>query len=105
MSLAGYGCGVDMVVLFTFKSLTGLAPPYLSDLIHTYTPALALRSADQRLLREPKVRRKLRGERAFSAAAPKLWNKLPLPIKQAPSLSSFKSRLKTHLFLRSINEP
>lgn len=36
--------------------------------------------------------------RAFAVAAPKLWNYLPLPVRQASSLSSFKSLLKTHLF-------
>ena len=38
------------------------------------------------------------GARSFSAAAPKLWNKLPLELRQATSLNSFKSRLKTYLF-------
>ena len=38
------------------------------------------------------------GARSFSAAAPKLWNELPLELLQATSLNSFKSRLKTYLF-------
>ena len=33
-----------------------------------------------------------------SAAAPKLWNGLPVELRQATSLNSFKSRLKTYLF-------
>ena len=36
--------------------------------------------------------------RSFSAAAPKLWNDLPLELRQVTSLDSFKSRLKTYLF-------
>jgi len=39
-----------------------------------------------------------RGDRAFSVAAPRLWNALPLCIRSASSLSVFKSKLKTHLF-------
>ena len=38
------------------------------------------------------------GERAFAASAPKLWNALPLSIKNAPSVAVFKKLLKTHLF-------
>ncbi|CAH3033440.1 unnamed protein product [Porites lobata] len=38
------------------------------------------------------------GARSFSAAAPKLWNELPVELRQATSLNSFKSRLKTYLF-------
>ncbi|XP_034562467.1 uncharacterized protein LOC117829052, partial [Notolabrus celidotus] len=81
------------IILFVFKSLNGLAPPYLSELIHLYAPARCLRSADQLLLEVPRSKRKLRGDRAFSVAAPKLWNDLPLAVRQAPSLSTFKSRL------------
>ena len=38
------------------------------------------------------------GARSFSAAAPKLWNGLPVELRQATSLDSFKSKLKTYLF-------
>ncbi len=61
-------------------------------------PTRDLRSADQLLLNVPKTKCKLRGERAFAVAAPKLWNDLPLPIRQASSLSLFQSSLKTYIF-------
>ncbi|KAK0140685.1 hypothetical protein N1851_022323 [Merluccius polli] len=86
------------ILLFAFKSLNGLAPPYLSELLHPYTPTRCLRSADQLLLRQPKTKLKLRGDRAFAVAAPNLWNDLPQHIRQASSLSVFKSLVKTHLF-------
>jgi len=91
------------ILLFTFKALNGLAPIYLSELLHPYTPSRSLRSADQLLLTVPKARLKLRGDRAFSVAAPKLWNALPLDIRQATSLSHFKTLLKTHLFSLAFN--
>ena len=91
------------ILLFAFKALNGLAPPYLSELLHPYTPSRSLRSADQLLLTVPKARLKLRGERAFSVAAPKLWNGLPLHIRQVSSLSDFKTLLKTHLFSLAFN--
>jgi len=34
----------------------------------------------------------------FSVAAPRLWNSLPLNCRTAPSVSTFKIRLKTFLF-------
>lgn len=86
------------VLLFVFKALNGLAPPYLSELVHFYMPGRALRSAGQLILEVPNTERKLRGDRAFSVAGPKLWNELPLQIRQAPSLPRFKSLLKTHFF-------
>lgn len=91
------------ILLFVFKCLHGLAPPYLSDLLHPYAPSRSLRSADLSLLTVPKTKRKLRGDRAFSVAAPKLWNDLPLYIRQAESLSAFKSSLKTYLFSLAFN--
>ena len=92
------------ILVFTFKSLNGLAPPYLSELVRPYTPARCLRSADQMLLQPSKAKKAPRGLRAFSAAAPTLWKELPLPIKQAPSLTAFKSRLKTHFFLLAFEQ-
>ena len=50
------------ILLFAFKALIGLAPPYLSELLHPYIPSRSLRSADQLLLTVPKARLKLRGD-------------------------------------------
>uniref|UniRef100_A0A8C2EP51 Reverse transcriptase domain-containing protein n=1 Tax=Cyprinus carpio TaxID=7962 RepID=A0A8C2EP51_CYPCA len=50
-------------LLFAFKSLNGLAPSYLSELLHFYKPVRSLRSDDQLLLTVPKTKHKLRGDR------------------------------------------
>ena len=42
--------------------------------------------------------KKTLGDRAFENAAPKVWNRLPLEIRQCQSLKIFKVLLKTHLF-------
>ena len=86
------------VLLLTFKALNNLAPPYLSQLIVPYNPTRNLRSAGKHLLEVPSVRLKSYGNRAFSVAAPKQWNKIPLDIKLSRSVDVFKSRLKTYLF-------
>ncbi len=74
----------------------GLAPPYLSDLLSEHRPVVSLRSSNQRLLRIPKSKLKSRGDRAFSVAAPRLWNALPSSIRFSQSTSVFKSRLKMY---------
>ncbi|XP_068597914.1 uncharacterized protein [Brachionichthys hirsutus] len=87
------------VLLITFKALHNLPPPYLTDLLHHHTPSCSLRSADANLLSLP-CRTKLRtwGDRAFSIAAPTLWNTLPQLLRANPDLNSFKKDLKTYLF-------
>lgn len=41
---------------------------------------------------------KSREDGAFALVAPKLWNDLPLHIREVPSPSTFKKLLKTYLF-------
>ncbi len=86
------------IIFLVFKSLNSLAPPYLSDLLSEHRPIVSLRSSNQRLLRILKSKLKSRGDRAFSVAAPRLWNALPSSIRFATSISVIKSRLKTYLF-------
>ncbi|XP_074496848.1 uncharacterized protein LOC141770897 [Sebastes fasciatus] len=81
------------ILTLTYKALHQLAPPYLSDLL-----SRSLRSTSAGLLSTPKSNLRSFGDRAFSRAAPKLWNSLPQLIRQSDSLPLFKSRLKTHLF-------
>ena len=46
----------------------------------------------------PRYRLEGFGKRCFTHAAPSLWNTLPISIKCAQSIDTFKSSLKTHLF-------
>ena len=61
-------------------------------------PLRSLRSVEKSLLQERAHPNKLYGERAFATAGPKLWNALPLSIRQSSSVGIFKSNLKTYLF-------
>ena len=88
------------VLLLTYKILHCQAPTYLSDLIslHSSSSLRPLRSSSTlRLTPGPRTITRY-GDRAFSAIAPNLWNKLPAHIQNAPSLDQFKTLLKTHLF-------
>ena len=81
------------ILLLTFKCIYGLAPTYLSDLISIKSNSLYnLRSTGKLLLDHPKGKMLTTlGARSFSAAAPKLWNELPVELCQATSPNSFKS--------------
>jgi hypothetical protein len=70
-------------------------------MIEIHTPPRDLHSANNFNLKVPSTRLKTYGDRAFSRAAPDLWNALPLHIKCASSLETFKMELKTYLFNRS----
>ena len=43
------------------------------------------------------------GDRAFSVAAPKLWNELPLDLRSLDTINLLKKHLKTDLFKKAYN--
>src|SRR6218665_187466 len=67
---------------------------------HSSASGLRLRSTDNcdLLVRRMKTRF---GDRAFSAAGPRCWNKLPAALRVADSIDSFKTGLKTYLFSKA----
>ena len=81
-----------------FKCHIKEAPLYLMDMNNPYEQQHHwLRSSEKELLTETQTA-KTYGDRAFSRAGPKLWNKLPLLIRHSKALSKFKSSIKTELF-------
>jgi hypothetical protein len=91
------------ILLLTHKCVHGKAPQYLSSLLQEYTPTRSLRSSEQHLLKEKKVRLKTYGDRAFSASAPRLWNSLPAELRKCDSEDAFKKGLKTFLFKQAFD--
>ena len=91
------------VGLITYKCLHALAPSYLSDLLKPYVPTRALRSSSQGLLQVPRVRLSTFGARSFASFAPRLWNDLPVALRNIDSLDVFKSMYKTYLFNKCFN--
>ena len=89
------------ILLLTYKCLNGFAPSYLSELLHHHVVERSSRSSDLGLLIIPKSRTKSFGDRSFEVAAPRLWNELPLSIRQSGSVAEFKRQLKTHLCNRA----
>ena len=92
------------ILVITFKILNGLAPKYLQNLVKVMEPSkYNLRRKDSGVLlaRPPRILKKTMGDRAFQAAAPNLWNQLPIETRSVKSLDIFKSRIKTFLFMKS----
>ena len=93
------------------KSLSDLCPEsngiWQRDLdndssIHAYVPARSLRSLDSDRLIVPSMKT-VNSDRRFSVAGPRIWNSLPMTVKDAETLDTFKSRLKTYLFTVAVD--
>ncbi len=86
------------ILLLVFKTLKGQAPVYICDLLILHEPDRCLRSSGRALLMVPKSQLVTKGDRVFAIRAPTLWNSLPGDIRNATTVSSFKSLLKTHFY-------
>jgi hypothetical protein len=80
------------ILVHVYKALHDQSPIYVKDLLELYQPA--------RHLKSPKTRTVRYGDRSFSSVAPKLWNALPVIIRDAKSLDVFKRSLKTPFFVK-----
>ena len=77
------------------------APSYVADMLHKkplYTRNTRSSSYTMLLLNRPAHSKAILGDCSFSFASSSDWNSIPNDVRCAPSLSSFKSRLKTYLF-------
>lgn len=93
------------ILLITFKAVHGLAPSYIKNLLSIKLSAngrYVLRSNNGLLLEPSTLSCKTYttlGDRTFMEYALKLWNALPVDIRNATNVDKFKSPLKSH-FLR-----
>ncbi len=67
-------------------------------MLHLTKPVRVLWSQCAPILEKPRTRSLKYGDRAFSAAAPALWNGLPAHIRCAKTLDTFRKSLKTYFF-------
>ena len=91
---------VFKMCVLTYQALNSGKPGYLRNALKSFRPntAVGLRHSDDPYrLEEPRSRTNI-GTRAYERSAPRLFNKLPLGVKQSPNCSVFKKRLKTHVF-------
>ncbi len=90
------------LLLIVYKSQHGSSPSYLSDLLFSYHSGReGLRSQSDTSRLQVTINTKAAADKAFSIAGPKEWNKIPHQIRASPSIQTFKTSLKTHLFSKS----
>jgi len=88
------------IALLVYKSLNALSPRYLMDdcQLITTTGRRRLLSSNVATCDIPRTRTSL-GDRSFTAAGPRLWNNLPVHLRDSElTLFEFRRLLKTHLF-------
>ncbi len=78
----------EKTLMLTFKSINGLGPWHLSDLLHTKTSSRCLRSSDGQSLAIPLFKLRTVGDRSFCSAGPRLWNALPQCMRNKSLLCS-----------------
>ena len=90
-------CKIDCLCYHCHSST---APSYVADMLHekpSHTRNTRSSSYTMPLLNRPAHSRAILDDRSFSFASSSVWNSIPNDVRCAPSLSSFKSRLKTYL--------
>ena len=85
------------MLVMTFKCISCLAPSYLAELVQPRECDGRLRQNYAPTLHQG-ITKKCIGDSAFGAAAPRLWNELPVNILASGTLPMFRKCLKTYLF-------
>ena len=85
------------ICAITFRTLKENQPAYLADLLVRPKCSKYLRSTNSNRFVVPCIKTKT-GSRAFSISGPSLWNALPVPIRNAKTILTFRKLLKSHLF-------
>ncbi len=81
------------VLPLTYKSLIGLAPQYLIDLLEHRTECITRRD-NKNLLVNPQVRTVTFCGRTFKNVAPELWNNIPDSLRLSTSVNSLREDLR-----------
>ena len=85
------------ICAITFRTLKENQPAYLADLLVRPKCSKYLRSTNSNRFVVLRIKTKT-GSRAFTISGPALWNALPVPIRNAKTILTFRKLLKSHLF-------
>ena len=88
------------ICVLAFQVIHHNKPAYLSGLLKVFrtdSDMVLRHNTEPHRLHEPRVNHEL-GFRAFENCAPRLFNKLPISVKNTDNIDVFKKRLKTYLF-------
>jgi len=94
------------MAVLTYKAVHGGSPRYLSLLVHVANVSgrPALRSAGSNRLRIPPFKLSTISGRAFPVAVAQFWNRMPVNVTSANSLSAFRQQLKHTMFQLSFTD-
>ena len=88
------------IACITHNTLHSGTPLYLRQALETYAPPRTLRSSDSGLLSMPNMANTLvSASKAFSVAAPTIWNGLSAHTRSSPNIDCLKKSLKNCAFL------
>ena len=83
------------ITVLTYKLLSTGQPSCLACKITPYVSGRRLRSSESGTLTVPRIRTAI-GSHALRSAARSVWNLIPVDIRTAPSVESFRVKRKTH---------
>ena len=86
------------VLCIVYRCVNKQGPQFLNEMFHRKEKTRTFRSNNQNYLDIPVTKSKSYGNRAFSVLGARVWNRLPLDIRNQPTLLSFRKLLKTELF-------
>ena len=81
------------IILLTYRTLREKQAVYLHSMLAASIPFRSLRTNNDNSLSVPRVKTNT-GARVSHSCAPSLWNNLPLSVRSASSLATFKKCLK-----------
>ena len=91
------------LMLIVHKCLKGETQTYLSDLTqYNYRRGGLRNNTDARKLLVPYVKNKTFASRAFSVYAPRMWNNLPITVREIGNTQGFKKAFKNISIQESI---
>ena len=99
-SLSGLSSLLVPSLLLTPMNLLSHHPVYLGRLVRVADlhGRHSLHSKRSNRLLVPSIRLSTLSSRSFPVTGPSIWNNLPNTVTSAPTLSTFRRRLKTYLF-------
>ena len=93
------------ICVLTYQAVNTGKPAYLKNELHEYNTNLTINtrlSNEEGRFKIPRVNTSY-GSRTFKYNAPRLYNDLPLAMRQSENVEIFKKKLKTYLFKKAYN--
>ena len=84
--------------IMMYKIVHGLAPPYMTDMFREQLDPKVYDLRNSKLNLEIPAARTSLFKNSFAFTGASIWNALPDDLKQLPSVSAFKKKIKTYSF-------